>query len=256
MIGARHDLELDGDSGAPEAVGEADALVARHPGICLAVLEEERWGAGVNVADGAGRPGDVAVFSDRSAEQVRLEAVGRLLVEGEQVGHGVPTDDSPNLGYVVTQCRQSRQMPTGRGPPEVHAVGRDIQHRGLLGQPVKGKVQVVALGGEAGFAAEPVVGGGDDEAGGGEPFEESVRPRPGLTRRAAAMALPPAPAVDVDEQRARTGGQLARPVDVELEGAVPLPLGVHDRLVEVHRRDDLADESRDGTLCGWPLSTR
>ena len=97
---------------------------------------------------------------------------------------------------------------------------------------------VVALRREDRLAAEAVVGGDDEEPGVDDALEEPALPLAGLPRRAAAMADPPAAAVDVDHGRDRRVRRLARrSVDVELEGAEPFPLGVDDRSIDLHAEE-------------------
>jgi hypothetical protein len=190
----------------------------------------------MDVRHRARRPGRVEVLADGTAQQVGLEAVGGGVVERRQVGDRVPAHDPGDRRCIRVERGQRRQLAARRRAPQVGTGRVDAEVAGVVAQPGERRERVVDLGGEARLAAEAVFRGGDHEAGVGEAGEEPVVPRPGLAGWQAAVADPPAAAVEVDEQR-RPGTRVARarPVHVQLQRAEPLQLGVDDGLLDIHR---------------------
>jgi hypothetical protein len=112
-------LELDRHARGPQRIGQADALVVGYPGVFLAVLQEERRRAGVDMRHRAGGPRPVEVLTDRAAQQVGLEGVGGVVVERGEVGDRVPADDAGHRGGVGDQRCERSQVAAARRAPQI-----------------------------------------------------------------------------------------------------------------------------------------
>ena len=147
---------------------------------------------------------------------------------------GVGAHHSGDGRSTIHERRHGRERAAGRAAPQVGAAGVDAERVGLGVQPAQRLDDIVELRREAGFAAEAVIGGGHHEPGGGQALEEAGVPRSSLAGCPAAVAHPPAAAVDVDDERSGAGAERLGPVHVELERPEALPLGEHDRLLDRH----------------------
>ena len=232
VVGTRDRIELDGSTDTLQRLLQAQRLVERHPGVGFAVLDEDRWRIRSHVRDGARGAGELEVLPDRTTEEMRLEVVGRLEVEREEVAHRVPDDRGAHPGRRRHQRGKRRERAARRCTPQVRPLRFDADLGCVVVQPTHRVDHVVELRRELRLTAEAVAHRRDDEAGGAEPLEEAVAPVPRLARRSTVPDPPPAPVHEHDERRRR----LARPhvaVQVELERAEAFSLCEHDGLVDI-----------------------
>ena len=249
MIGTRHHLQLDGTAAVVgHRRGEGSARrVPRCPG--------RRAGGGTAAQPGRGTPGWPAragfeVLADRAPQQVRLEAIGDLVVERRQVGDRDQHPPRRPQAAPGTSAASAARLPPPRGAPEVRAVRVDAEVGGRGVSQCERSDRVVELGGEQGLAAEAVLGAvGRRRTRHRRGARRSHAPTAGSPGRPCAVAHPPAAPVDVDQQRCP--GRRGRPVEVELQRPEPLPLGEDDGLVDVHPGAPSLTPHRRST--GWPL---
>ena len=109
-------------------------------------------------------------------------------------------------GASATSPASAARSPPPDAPHTSSRAGSVPSSRGVVDEPPQRLHDVVALGREQGLPAEAVVGRGDDEPGVDDPLEEATAPPASLPGRPAAMAHPPAPTVEVDDERGSRGG--------------------------------------------------
>ena len=109
----------------------------------------------MHVGDSARRAGEVDVLADGATEEVRLEGVGRLEVEGEEVAHRVPDDRAVHGRRLWHQRSKRREHAASRHTPEVRGLRVDAISAVVV-QPAHRVDDVVDLRRERGLTAEAV----------------------------------------------------------------------------------------------------